>query len=71
MADNSFLQVAFANHEAHKELCERLQQIRDRNTSDDNIMLEAASIIEDAQAPLLDIITEQAEELEALRNAES
>lgn len=48
--------VAPANEQAHKELCERLQQIRDRYTSDDNIQLEAADIIIEVQAPLLDII---------------
>ena len=60
--------VAPANQEAHADLCQRLQQIRDRQVSDDNIMLEAADILTDAQAPLLDIIEQMAEEIEVWRN---
>lgn len=60
--------VAPANQEAHADLCQRLQQIRDRGVSDDNIMLEAADILTDAQAPLLDIIDQMSQELEVLRS---
>lgn len=48
--------VAPSNTRRHEELCDRLQQIRDRKVSDDNIKLEAADIINDCQEPLLDII---------------
>jgi len=56
--------VAAANDHRHAELCERLQQIRDRKVSDDNIQLEAADIIHDCQAPLLDIIHQLQHEFE-------
>lgn len=59
--DNPF-QVAFGNRQLHREICEQLQQIRDRKVSDDNIQIEAAVIIEDAQKPLLDIIDQMEEE---------
>lgn len=56
--------IAPANNRQHAELCERLQQIRDRKVSDDNIMLEAADIINDCQAPLLAVIEKHRRELE-------
>lgn len=66
----SIFNVAPANKKAHEELCERLQQIRDREVSDDNIQLEAADIINDAQAPLLEIIDGLQREFDAWRDDE-
>ena len=60
--------VAPANKQQHAELCDRLQQIRDRGVSNDNIMLEAADIINDCQAPLLDIIDGMQRNIENLRD---
>lgn len=48
--------VAPINEQRHVELCERLQQTRERQTPDNMIQLEAAGIIADCQAPLLFII---------------
>lgn len=67
MPNTPFLSIAPDNKKLHRELCEQLQQIRDRNTSDDYIQLEAASIIEDAQQPLLDIIDALHQELTRLK----
>ena len=67
MPNTSFLSIAPANLKYHQELCEQLQQIRDRKTSDDYIQLEAACIIEDAQKPLIDIIDGLHQELIKLK----
>ena len=67
MSNTSFLNVAPANEKYHQELCEQLQEIRDRKTSDDYIQLEAACIITDAQKPLLDIIDGLHQELIKLK----
>ena len=67
MPNTSFLSVAPANEKFHQELCEQLREIRDRKTSDDYIQLEAASIITDAQKPLLDIIDGLHQELIKLK----
>lgn len=67
MLDNNPFEVAFANQELHADLCEQLEQIRDRKTSDDHIKLEAAAIITDCQEPLLEIIDAMEKEVKDLR----
>jgi hypothetical protein len=67
MSTSNPFEVAFANQELHADLCEQLEQIRDRKTSDDYIKREAALIITNCQEPLLEIIDAMEKEVKDLR----